>query len=64
MTTIPDYRLEPPKLRKPIPTCPMCGESLYDYLIEDVTGDIVGCSECTRFLTAEEYLDLEAFNED
>ena len=62
--TIPDYRIEPPSPKKHYPTCPMCGTSLYDFLIEDITGDVVGCTECTRYVTAEEYLDLEALNED
>lgn len=55
---VADYRLEPPKMR-PYPCCPMCGTELYDYVIEDAYGDIVGCSECTRQLSAEEYLEKE-----
>jgi DNA-directed RNA polymerase subunit RPC12/RpoP len=39
--------------------CPYCGTSLFDYLVEDIFGAIVGCSECTRQLTAEEYLEEE-----
>lgn len=57
MTTVPDYRLDPPK-RPGYPTCPWCGTSMYDWLVEDVCGDIVGCSECTKTISAEEYLEV------
>ena len=56
--TIPDYRLDPPEPMKVV-ECPYCGTSLFDYLVEDAFGAIVGCSECTRQLTAEEYLEEE-----
>ena len=57
MTTIPDYRLDEPR-RPGYPTCPMCGTSMYDWLVEDVCGDVVGCSECTKTISAEEYLEV------
>ena len=62
MMYVPDYNLEPPPPPK-YPTCPMCGTELYDYLVEDVTGDIVGCSECTKTYTAEEYMEVLADEE-
>ena len=62
MTTVPDYRLEPPPAPK-YPSCPICGTEMYDYLIEDAYGDIVGCSECTRTYTAEEYMEVLADEE-
>lgn len=54
--TISDFRLEPPDPPK-YPDCPICGTGMYDYLIEDKYGDIVGCNECTKVLTSEEYLE-------
>jgi hypothetical protein len=33
---------------------------MYDYVIADIDGDIVGCSECTRQLDADEYLREES----
>ena len=54
MTTVPDYNLEPPPAHK-YPCCPMCGTELYDYVIMDIAGEIVGCSECTRTLDCYEY---------
>ena len=54
MTTIPDYRLEPPPAPK-LPSCPVCGNDNYDYVIEDISGDIIGCSECVRCYTVYEY---------
>lgn len=56
MITIPDYRIEPFPVEKEYPECPVCGKSLYDFVVEDKYGYIVGCSECTRTLTADEYL--------
>lgn len=56
LMTIPDYKLDPPTPTL-YPDCPLCGASLYDYLVIDISGDTVGCSECTRQLTAEEYLE-------
>ena len=58
MMTLNDYRLDPPEPMKVV-ECPYCGTSLFDYLVEDAFGAIVGCSECTRQLTAEEYLEEE-----
>jgi len=54
MTTVPDYNLEPPTPHK-YPSCPMCGTELYDYVVMDCCGDIVGCSECTKTLDVYEY---------
>lgn len=56
--TIPDYRLDPPSPPRYLP-CPFCGTELYDYIVEDICGDVVGCSECIRQLSAEEYLEKE-----
>lgn len=55
----PDYRLEPPDPPKYL-CCPACGSEMYDYVIADIDGDIVGCSECTRQLDADEYLREES----
>jgi len=60
---IPDYNLEPPEAPK-YASCPICGSDLYDYLIEDMSGDIVGCSECTTCLTADEYMEKHGGGED
>lgn len=56
--TVPDYRLDPPT---PVdyPDCPLCGTSLYDYLVVDICGDVVGCSECTKHITADEFLERD-----
>ena len=51
-----DQHLEPPKMR-PYLSCPICGSELYDYVVEDAYGDIVGCSECVKHLDADEYLE-------
>jgi len=53
---LPDYRVEPPKMR-PYLCCPWCGSEMYDYVIEDKFGEIVGCSQCVRLLDADEYLE-------
>lgn len=56
---IPDYKLDPPKMVM-YPTCPMCGTTMYDYLVEDICGDVIGCSECTKAISAEEYMEVMA----
>ena len=53
---VPDYRLEPPPAPA-YPCCPCCGSEMYDDLVLDVDGDVVGCSECMQYLTAEEYME-------
>lgn len=57
METILDYRLEPPRAID-YPCCPCCGTYLYDYIVMDITGDVVGCSECTKAKSAEEYMEI------
>lgn len=52
----PDYRLEPPDPPKYL-CCPACGSEMYDYVIADMDGEIVGCSECTRQYDPYEYLE-------
>jgi hypothetical protein len=32
---------------------------MYDYLVLDIDNDVVGCSECTKEVTADEYLERE-----
>lgn len=54
--TVSDYRLEPPN-PPAYPSCPICGSELYDYIVEDAYGDVVGCSECVKHKTAEEYME-------
>lgn len=29
-----------------VPECPCCGGDTWEYLLEDVNGRIVGCSDC------------------
>ena len=57
MTTIPDYRLDPPKAES-IPPCPICGAELYGYLFLDVFNDVVGCTECIRTKDPWEYVEM------
>ena len=59
MTTIPDYKLEPPTAPK-YPSCPICGTELYDYIVLDAYGDAVGCSECTKTKDPWEYQEMLA----
>lgn len=55
---VPDYKLDPPS---PIeyPECPLCGSSMYDYIVVDIWGNVCGCSECTKQITADEMLERE-----
>ena len=62
MMTIPDYRLEPPPAPK-YPSCPFCGTDMYDFVFVDVSGDVVGCSECVHTKDPWEYAEMMA-NED
>lgn len=57
MRNIPDYRLEPPESIE-CPPCPVCGSLLYDYVCVDVSGDVVGCSECVKTKDPWEYLEI------
>lgn len=57
MTTIPDYKLDPPKSNM-LPPCPMCGAELYGYIFIDIYGDPVGCTECVRTKDPWEYVEM------
>lgn len=50
---IKDYRLEPQGYPEP-PACPICGSTTYQDVYEGEDG-IVGCDECVRWLSAEEW---------
>ena len=50
---IKDYRPEPPEYPEP-PACPICGSTTYRDVYEGEDG-IVGCDECVRWLSAEEW---------
>ena len=50
---IKDYRPEPPESPEP-PACPVCGSTTYQDVYEGEDG-IVGCDECVRWLSAEEW---------
>ena len=60
MTTVPDYRLDPPRETCTIPPCPKCGAELYGYLFLDIDGDIAGCTECVRTKDPWEYMEMLA----
>ena len=55
MTTVPDYKLDPPVVLHTVPPCPVCGAELYAYLYEDTHGDIAGCTECVKIKDPWEY---------
>lgn len=55
---VPDYNLEPPKAPKYLP-CPVCGADLYDYIVLDIDDCAIGCSACTKHISAEEYVEHE-----
>lgn len=57
-SALKDHNLEPPPPPKYI-SCPACGSEMYDYLVIDIDNDVVGCSECTKEVTADEYLERE-----
>ena len=57
-TTIPDYRLEPPDPPKYKP-CPYCNSENYEEIVIDIFGNVAGCTDCVKFISAEEYLEDE-----
>ena len=57
MTTIPDYRLDPPTSGYAAPPCPVCGAELYAYLYQDIHGEIAGCTECVQIVDPWEYME-------
>lgn len=62
MTTVLDYKLDPPKANT-LPPCPMCGAELYGYIFIDIYGDAVGCTECIKTKDPWEYVEMLADEE-
>ena len=52
---IPDYRLEPPKVKEFIPACPICGKEC-DTVYLDTDEEVVGCDQCISLADAYDYL--------